>query len=328
MFTKRKYPRWHFAGTSGVLAWSARASAYGLLLTDKFPSYDADTSPVLLEYDAPPNGQLSRWRVFIWKSILLIPHWFVLMFLYLALEVVKIIAWWAILATGRYPRGLFGFATGVQRWQYRLPGYAASFNDRFPPYSLAADAGPASKAGTIVSGVFGFIIAGGIGGAFVAAAFAGTDRTTIQVDYEALKRGRNVDQVSFFTGPRAKPTIVVTLSRVLDPETQVGKALGLGADQRVIEFEMAYFNRSGGDLTIRPTDVRLRLPGVSGASDAALMLVDSAPAPAGIHQTGTETTKLRVYFILPKDAVPSAIDVARIWEDEAARGPGLRFQFR
>ena len=58
------------------------------------------------------------------------------------MAVVTFIAWWAILATGRYPRGLFGFVTGVQRWQFRMAGYFASYNDRFPPYSLSEESGP------------------------------------------------------------------------------------------------------------------------------------------------------------------------------------------
>jgi hypothetical protein len=72
------------------------------------------------------------------KWLLAIPHWFLLIFLWIAAFVVVIIAWFAILFTGRYPRGLFDFVEGVIRWENRVVGYAITLvTDRYPPFSLS-----------------------------------------------------------------------------------------------------------------------------------------------------------------------------------------------
>jgi hypothetical protein len=72
------------------------------------------------------------------KWILAIPHYIVLAFLYIAVFVVVIIAWFAILFTGRYPEGMFDFVVGVIRWSLRVTAYAFLLvTDRYPPFSLA-----------------------------------------------------------------------------------------------------------------------------------------------------------------------------------------------
>ncbi len=71
------------------------------------------------------------------KWLLAIPHIIVLIFLAIAAFVVIIIAWFAILFTGRYPQGLFDFVVGVMRWGVRVVGYAfVMVTDRYPPFSL------------------------------------------------------------------------------------------------------------------------------------------------------------------------------------------------
>jgi hypothetical protein len=70
------------------------------------------------------------------KWILAIPHYIVLFFLSLAFFVVWIISWWAILFTGRYPRGLFGFSIGFMRWGARVIAYTFWLRDEYPPFSF------------------------------------------------------------------------------------------------------------------------------------------------------------------------------------------------
>ena len=160
VFFRRTYPRWAFTAVSGALAYNARATAYALLQTDKFPSLDATRPDVVLEFAEPAPGSLSRWRVLFWKSILLVPQAFFLSILFFGVTVVTVMAWFAILITGTYPRGLFAFTTGTLRWYHRVNAYLFSFTDAFPPYASSREAGPASSRAVVLSGIAGFSLIG------------------------------------------------------------------------------------------------------------------------------------------------------------------------
>jgi hypothetical protein len=133
---RQKYPRWWFDWNVELLRFVNRVVAYLFLLRDEYPSTD-DEQSVHLEVDYPdvPN-QLNRWLPLV-KWLLAIPHYVVLVFLTLAAIVVGIVAWFAVLFTGRYPRGMFDFVVGVMRWHNRVAGYAFTLvTDRYPPFRL------------------------------------------------------------------------------------------------------------------------------------------------------------------------------------------------
>jgi len=133
---RQKYPRWWFDWNLELLRFSNRIGAYLALMDDRYPSTDERQS-VTLELPYPDAKQdLNRWLPLV-KWLLAIPHYIVLVFLWIGALVAVVIAWFAILFTGRYPRGLFGFVLGVLRWGNRVIGYAfVLVTDEYPPFRL------------------------------------------------------------------------------------------------------------------------------------------------------------------------------------------------
>ena len=135
---REKYPRWWFDWNLELTRFSSRVSLYAGLLDDRYPSTDEAQS---LRLDMPyPDARtdLNRWLPLV-KWFLAIPHYIVLFFLWIAAIVCIWIAWFAILFTGRYPRGLFDFVVGVGRWTVRVSAYALLLvTDRYPPFSLSS----------------------------------------------------------------------------------------------------------------------------------------------------------------------------------------------
>jgi hypothetical protein len=134
---RRKYPRWWFDWNLELTRFSNRVGAYFALLDDRYPSTDEEQA-VHLQIPYPDaQRDLNRWLPLV-KWLLAIPHYIVLVLLYIAAFFVVIIAWFAILITGRYPRGLFEFLEGVFRWTNRVTGYAFILaTDRYPPFRLS-----------------------------------------------------------------------------------------------------------------------------------------------------------------------------------------------
>ncbi|MDQ1688851.1 MAG: hypothetical protein QOK42_1826, partial [Frankiaceae bacterium] len=138
---RRKYPRWWFDWNVELQRFTSRVAVYLALMDDRYPSTDEQQS-VRLDYVYPDaERDLNRWLPLV-KWLLAIPHFIVLFFLWVAALVVVVLAWFAILFTGRYPRGMFDFVEGVMRWDQRVIAYALVLTtDRYPPFSLAADSG-------------------------------------------------------------------------------------------------------------------------------------------------------------------------------------------
>jgi hypothetical protein len=133
---RQKYPRWWFDWNLELQRFGNRVSAYLALMDDRYPATD-DHQSVHLDYPYPDVPRdLNRWLPLV-KWLLAIPHYVVLFFLSIAAVVVVIVAWFAILFTGRYPRGLFDFVEGVLRWHNRVVAYAwVLVTDRYPPFRL------------------------------------------------------------------------------------------------------------------------------------------------------------------------------------------------
>ncbi len=133
---RQKYPRWWYDFNLQLLRFEARVYSYLDLLRDEYPSVDEEQA-VHLDFPYPDaKNELNRWLPLV-KWLLAIPHYVVLIFLDIAAFFVIVVAWFAILFTGRYPRGLFDFVVGVIRWNLRVTAYAfVLVTDRYPPFSL------------------------------------------------------------------------------------------------------------------------------------------------------------------------------------------------
>jgi len=132
---RQKYPRWWFDWNLNLLRFSNRVAAYLALLDDRYPSTD-DEQAVHLDFPYPDTHQMSRWLPLV-KWLLAIPHYVVLFFLWIGALVSIVIAWFAILFTGTYPRSLFNYVVGVLRWNNRVTAYAFTLvTDQYPPFSL------------------------------------------------------------------------------------------------------------------------------------------------------------------------------------------------
>ena len=133
---RQRYPRWWFDFVRELVRFEGRVLAYLALLTDRYPS-TVDEQAVHLEVDYPDvESDLNRWLPLV-KWLLALPHYIVLVLLFLLTVLAVVAAWFCILLTGRYPRALFDFVVGVWRWALRVGAYAFLLvTDRYPPFSL------------------------------------------------------------------------------------------------------------------------------------------------------------------------------------------------
>ncbi len=152
------YPKGLFDFSLGALRWGANVGAYASLFRDEYPPFSWEPGEYPLTLEVPWPERQSRWRLFI-RFFAILPNQIVFVFVQLAASVASFIAWFAIMITGRYPRGLFTFAVGVMRWSLRQQAYVLLLRDEYPPYSISADARPGNE---VVSAVIGLPLLAGL----------------------------------------------------------------------------------------------------------------------------------------------------------------------
>jgi hypothetical protein len=133
---RQKYPRWWFDFNLQVSRFANRVITYLALMDDAYPSTD-DEQAVHLTLPYPDaTRDLNRWAP-LYKWFLAIPHYIALVLLGIAAVVAVMIAWFAIVFTGRYPRAIFHFVEGVMRWNNRVTAYVLTLvTDEYPPFRL------------------------------------------------------------------------------------------------------------------------------------------------------------------------------------------------
>jgi hypothetical protein len=207
ILVRGRIPRWLFDFQVAFYRWGNRAFGYFFLLTDRYPPFEGDW---VISYDVRYPERVSRWKLLFWKVITAIPHLIILEFLGLGAVIVTVIAWFFILFSGRYPRGLFDYVAGVMRWGARVWAYVLSLTDEYPPFNLSAGAGRAGGDAYLISTILGFLLAGGaIAGGVTLALIAG-DELEVQVNYRSLQDGRPASVVEI-------GDVMVALTSVSDP---------------------------------------------------------------------------------------------------------------
>jgi hypothetical protein len=130
-----KYPQPLFEFVVNIYRWQANLYAYLGLMRDEYPpfSWEPGQYPVSFVVAYPP--ELNLWMPLV-KWLLAFPHYVALFVLGIAALVVWVIAFFAILFTATYPRGMFDFVVGVLRWGNRVNAYVYFMRDEYPPFSL------------------------------------------------------------------------------------------------------------------------------------------------------------------------------------------------
>jgi hypothetical protein len=135
---RRKYPRWWYDWNLQLSRFATRVVSYLFLMTDRYPATD-DEQAVRVDFPYPDAERDVGQFMPLVKWLLVLPHIVVLLFLYIGVIFATIFAWFAILFTGRYPRGLFDYVEGVLRWHLRVTAYAFILvTDEYPPFRLSA----------------------------------------------------------------------------------------------------------------------------------------------------------------------------------------------
>jgi hypothetical protein len=135
LFTGR-YPSDLFSFATRFLRYTAAVTVYLWLMRDDYPPFSGEAGRYPLRLEVPYPGRLSRGLIFI-KWLLAIPNWLVLQLVLYVAYLAVVVAWFAILFTGRFPPGLFRFVEGALRWNYRALAYIFLLTDRYPPFTTA-----------------------------------------------------------------------------------------------------------------------------------------------------------------------------------------------
>jgi hypothetical protein len=283
---------WIGSAIVAILRFHFRTFTYLLLLADKYPAFEGDWF-AQLEADRPER--ISRRQIFFWKTFALVPHFICLSVLSYAVAVCEVIGWFAILFTGRFPRGLRNFVVGWLRWSARATFYWISLRDEFPPYSLSSEASAGSKGALRFSALGGFaavvLVGAGIGVSY--AALSGSE--TAHVSYAQLTRGNESSEIEV-------EDIVVALLSADNDYGFPDDLLIPDFDSRFVMFEAGIINDSVQDMAIELDDFQLRDDG--GDKNRPLFASIGGVVPPARLDSGGGTIVLLV-FEVEGDADPT-----------------------
>ena len=315
LFTRR-YPKGLFELVVSFNRWIANVYAYVALLRDEYPPFSADPGryPVTYEVDYPEK--LSRWLIFV-KWFLVFLHQFVLQFLGFFALLAAVIAWFAILITGRFPRSLFNYIVGVMRWYLRVGAYSSLLRDEFPPFSRRADARPGSGRAIALSAVGGLLVIPVSIAGIVALSTIDAETKEVSARYSDVLAG----------DPTASADVdgnVVTLLSAKDPST-AGRFRPPRAGHRLVRFELEIWNYDSVFTSVSRDAFRLK--DSLGREIAPFMLDSSSLTPGNIVESG-DTVVVEVVFEVRRAADPATLTYSPGFAAYLPFGERVRFDFR
>ena len=301
--------RWIFDTLLAIHRFVYRSYTYFMLINDKYPPFEGDWDTL---YEVERPERLSRWRLFIWKTILSIPHFLALAVVSFAVAVVVFIGWFAILFSGRFPKGLHDFVAGWLRWSARVSAYWMSLTDDFPAFGFSPEIGRGQNSTYVISCVVGVLItAATIGGVTTLIAYP-ADTTEVTVAYEDLIDGVPSDSVTI-------DNFGLFLGAVDDDYTLEGGLLEPDIGNRFVLFSIPAVNNLSIDRLVDESDFRLKdsdgdnhrpvlvtINGVEAPRDvdegefgfiAVLFEIDDTATPAELTYNPSFGFKERVKFI-------------------------------
>jgi hypothetical protein len=294
ILVRGRMPRWLFDFQVAFYRWANRAFGYFLLLTDRYPPFEGDW---VIDYEVRYPERVSRWKLLFWKVITAIPHFIILEFLGLGAVIVTVIAWFFILFSGRYPRGLFDYVAGVMRWGARVWAYVLSLTDEYPPFNLSAGAGRAGGDAYLISTILGFLLAGGAIAGGVTLALVTSDELEVQVSYRSLQDGRPANMVEI-------GDVMVALNSASDPLSEDETLLEPDPGRRLVMFEFSVANEGGWDIKIEESDFKL-WDEEGEEYSPELVLVDGHRAPREVEEE--RTAGARAVFEVAEDVEPAEL---------------------
>ena len=314
LFTRR-YPKGLFDVVVGFNRWGANVTSYTGLLRDEYPPFATDPGLYPVRYEVDYPEKLNRWLIFV-KWLIAFPHYIVLQILWLIAFLFWFIGWFAILFTGRFPKGMFDFIVGVMRWNYRLTGYTSLLRDEFPPYSMAAEAGPGTRRSVILSAIAGLIVVPVLIGGFIAASTLDYSEThEVQVRYSDALAQRSTFPVD------VEGTEVILLGAE-DPAS-LGQTRRPRQGQRHVRFELEITNIDSLFTSVDRQTFALK---DSRGREHHPPLVQGV-ALGGQVLSG-ETVTVDVVFEVPLGVQPSSLTYSPGFAAFFPIGERVRFEFR
>ena len=295
---------WICRAIVAIQRFALRAYTYFFLITDKYPPFEGDWN---VSFEVDQTERIQRKQLVIWKTLASIPHIIALVVLWFAVIVCIVISWFAILFTGRFPLGLRGFITGWLRWSARVGAYWMSLRDEYPPFSLSADASPASSTTHVLSGIGGLVLTGGAVGGIIAVVVATANLEDAEVSYVALLAGE------------PSPTLEVQEIEItlLDADDRYEFADNLFIPEdgdRFVSFTAELVNVSKYEEEIDDNDFGLEDTGGDG-HDPVFVSYGGSVGPRDLE--GGAIGFVRVIFEIPRDEDPESFDFEPEWLQRA-----------